>query len=84
MSSKVIPADVRLAAKRGFVRSFTQTLSSVIPIGAVTIPLTGDAWLGVGLAVGGALVSSALTGAAAALDIISNGVPEEYQAANAS
>lgn len=80
MSSKVIPADVRLAAKRGFIRTAAQSLASVIPLGAITIPTTGDALLGVGLAVGGALVSAALAGAASALSIISEGVPEEYQA----
>ncbi|WP_156759976.1 hypothetical protein [Microbacterium karelineae] len=81
MSSKVIPADVRLAAKRGFVRTATQALSSVIPLGAIAIPTTGDALLGVGLAVGGAIVSATLAGTASALAIISKGVPEEYQAA---
>ncbi|WP_029153483.1 hypothetical protein [Microbacterium gubbeenense] len=77
--AKVVPADVRLAAKRGFVRTATQALSSVIPLGAIAIPTTGDALLGIGLAAGGALVSAALAGAASALDIISKGVPEEYQ-----
>lgn len=77
--AKVVPTDVRLAAKRGFVRTATQALSSVIPLGAIAIPTTGDALLGIGLAAGGALVSAALAGAASALDIISKGVPEEYQ-----
>lgn len=81
--AKVIPADVRLAAKRGFVRTATQALSSVIPLGAVAIPTTGDALLGIGLAAGGAIVSAALAGIASALSIISKGVPEEYQASKA-
>lgn len=79
MSTKIIPANVRLAAKRAFVRTASQALSSVIPIGAITIPTTGDALLGVGLAVGGALVSAVLAGTASALSIVSAGVPEEYQ-----
>jgi hypothetical protein len=78
MSESVIPGPIKLAAQRGFVRTATQTLSSVIPITAIAIPTTGDALLGVGLGVGGAVVSSALAGAASALMIISRGIPQEY------
>lgn len=78
MSEPVIPARTRLAAKRGFVRTATQTLSSVIPITAIAIPTTGDGLLGVGLGVAGAIASSLLAGSAAALMIISSGIPDEY------
>ena len=81
--ARLVPADVRLAAKRGFVRTAAQALSSVIPLGAIAIPTTGDALLGGGLAIGGAVVSAALAGIASALSIISKGIPEEYQAASA-
>lgn len=77
----VIPAATKLAAKRGFIRTFTQTLSSVIPITAIAIPTTGDALLGVALGAGGALVSSVLAGAASYFSILSNGIPEDYEAA---
>lgn len=83
MSTKVIPVNVRLAAKRGFVRTATQALASVIPLGAIAIPATGDALLSVGLMAGGAVVSAALAGSASALSIISKGIPMEYQAASA-
>ena len=81
MPNIVIPANTKLAAKRGFVRTATQSLASVIPITAITIPTTGDALLGVGLGVAGALVTAGLSGLASALAIISSGVPEDYQAA---
>lgn len=74
----IIPPSVKLAAKRGFVRTATQSLASVIPLAAIAIPTTGDALLGAGLAVGGALVTAVLAGAASALSIISNGVPADY------
>lgn len=75
----LIPAAVQLAAKRGFIRTATQSLSAVIPIAAIAIPTTGDALLGIGLAVGGALVTAALAGAASALSIVSNGIPKDYE-----
>lgn len=78
MSGSVIPTETLLAAKRGFVRTATQTLSSVIPITAIAIPTTGDAGLGMALGAGGAVVSSVLAGAASALMIISKGIPDEY------
>lgn len=78
MSNEVIPAATKLAAKRGFIRTFTQTLSSVIPITAIAIPTTGDALLGVALGVGGALVSSVLSGVASYLSITSSGIPDAY------
>ncbi len=81
MTDNVIPAATKLAAKRGFIRTFTQTLSSVIPITAIAIPTTGDALLGVALGAGGALVSSVLAGAASYFSILSNGIPQDYEAA---
>ena len=81
MPNTVIPANTKLAAKRGFVRTATQSLASVIPITAIAIPTTGDALLGVGLGVAGAVASAILAGAASALSIISKGIPEDYQAA---
>ena len=84
MPNTVIPANTKLAAKRGFVRTATQSLASVIPITAIAIPTTGDALLGVGLGVAGAVASAVLAGTASALSIISKGIPEDYQAAEPS
>lgn len=81
MSKNIIPENVSLAAKRGFVRTATQSLASVIPITAIAIPTTGDALLGIGLGVAGAVATAVLAGAASALSIVSKGIPEDYQAA---
>lgn len=78
--STVIPASTRLAARRGFIRTATQSLASAIPTSAVTISLTGEFWLGAGLGVASALVSAVLAGTASYLSITSKGVPEEYVA----
>ena len=81
MPNTVIPANTKLAAKRGFVRTATQSLASVIPITAIAIPTTGDALVGIGFGAAGAIVTALLAGAASALSIISKGIPEDYQAA---
>lgn len=78
MTENIVPASVKLAAKRGFIRTATQSLSSVIPIVAIAIPTTGDALLGLGLGAAGAIVTAILSGTASALSIISSGIPGEY------
>lgn len=78
MTESVIPAKTKLAAKRGFVRTATQALSSAIPISVISIGATSDWAVGVGLGVAGALVTSVLAGTASALMIVSAGVPQEY------
>ena len=74
----LIPAATQLAAKRGFIRTATQSLASVIPITAIAIPTTGDAALGIGLGVAGAIVTALLAGSASALSIVSKGIPDDY------
>lgn len=74
----IVPAAVKLAAKRGFIRTATQSLASVIPIAAIAIPTTGDALLGLGLGAAGAIVTAILAGSASALSIVSNGIPKDY------
>jgi hypothetical protein len=78
MSNAIIPAGVKLAAKRGFIRTATQSLSAAIPVAAVTITLSGDWALGVGLGAAGAVATAIMAGTASALSIISKGIPEEY------
>lgn len=80
MAKTIIPADVKLAATRGFIRTAAQSLSAAIPTSAIAVTLSGDWLLGVGLGVGGAVVTAALAGTASALAIVSKGVPEDYQA----
>lgn len=81
MPESTIPATVKTAAKRGFIRTATQSLSSAIPTGAIAITLSGDWAIGVALAVGSAIVTAVLAGTASALSIISKGVPADYVAA---
>ncbi len=78
MPEKVIPHATRLAAKRGFIRTATQALAVAIPVSAVTIPLSGDALIGAGLAAASVVVGALFAGSASALSIISNGIPADY------
>lgn len=83
MSEKVIPADVVLAAKRGFVRTTAQTYAATIPTGGVSAALLTQAAAdpaAFALAAAAALVSPLLAGLASYLSIIGSGVPTEYQA----
>ena len=75
----IVPDEVHVAAKRGAIRTFCQSLASVIPTAAIAIPITGDAILGAGLAVGGAVVTAVLAGTASYLSIVSSGIPADYQ-----
>lgn len=79
MSDKLIPADAHLAAKRGFIRTTTQALAATIPtMGVGGAALSGMDWRVVAWAVGAALLSSVLAGAASYLSIVSKGIPEDY------
>lgn len=83
MSEKVIPADVVLAAKRGFVRTTAQTYAATIPTGGVSAALLAQAAAdpaAFALAAAATLVSPLLAGLASYLSIIGSGVPTEYQA----
>lgn len=82
----VIPPAVRLAAKRGFVRttaqSYAATLTTGISAGVVLAVVTGEqALLPIAITTGVALLSPLLAGAASYLSILSRGVPEEYREA---
>lgn len=76
--TNLIPTNVQIAAKRGFIRTATQSLASVIPTTAVAITLSSDWLLGVGLGTGSALIAAGLAGAASYLSITSSGIPEDY------
>lgn len=85
MSEKLIPADTKLAAKRGFIRTTYQALAATLSggIGATGIisliqgevdPVVAGVTLGV------AVVAPFVAGAASYFDIASKGIPGEYQA----
>lgn len=79
--SAVVPASVRLAAKRGFVRTATQSLSAAIPTTAIAITLTADWALSIGLGALSAVGTAVLAGTASYLSIVSKGIPEDYELA---
>lgn len=79
MSDNIIPASLKLAAKRGFVRTASQSLATGFAVpGALTLVLTGDGLLALGIGLAGLAFSAAVNGAQSALDIISRGIPDDY------
>lgn len=77
-NEKLVPANAHLAAKRAGLRTAAQSLSSLIPTSAISIVLTSDWLLGVGLGAAGAVVTAFLAGAASYLNILSDGIPVDY------
>lgn len=77
---KVIPEATVFAAQRGFVRTFTQSLATslLLPAG-VTLVFTQDALLAAAVGVGGMLVGASINALQSFFDIVSKGVPDEYQ-----
>jgi len=87
MTDAVIPAAVKLAAKRGFIRTTAQayaaTLTTGVPSATAILALIQNptGWLLAGITVALALVSPPIAGLASYLSITAKGVPDEYQAA---
>lgn len=81
MSNELVPATVRFAAKRGFIRTAAQSLASVIPTTGVVVALTGDWLVAAGLGTASAVVTAGLAGAASYFSILSQGIPDAYQVA---
>lgn len=84
MIDPIVPAATKLAAKRGFIRTATQSLAAAIPTTGIAVVLSGDWALSVALGAGGAIVTSLLAGAASALSILSRGIPGDYADATLS
>lgn len=83
MAEKLIPADTKLAAKRGFLRTTSQALATTIPTSAITgAALSSADPATVAWSVGAAVLSSVLAGAVSFLQITSSGIPEDYTPAN--
>lgn len=77
--SELIPEATKLAAKRGFIRTASQSLamSFVLPAG-VTIAFTQDALLAAGVGLAGLVVGALVNGAQSYFSILSKGIPEDY------
>lgn len=85
MSEETIPANVKIAAKRGFIRTTAQayaaTLTTGISASVVLGIVTGEVEIvPIAITIGIALVSPLLAGAASALSILSDGIPKDYTA----
>ena len=78
MTDNLIPENARRAAARGFIRTFSQSLASIIPTSAVTITLTQDFWVGAGLGAASAVAGALLAGTASYFSLLSRGIPEDY------
>ena len=63
MTTELIPADTRVAAKRGFIRTATQSLATslVLPAGTV-FAFTQDALLSAAIGAGTMLVGAVING----------------------
>jgi hypothetical protein len=87
MTDALVPAPVKLAAKRGFIRTTSQayaaTLTTGIPSAAAIVTLVQDptGWLLAGITLALAVVSPPAAGLASYLSITAKGLPEEYAAA---
>lgn len=75
-----VPEHVLVAAKRGFLRTASQSLATalVVPTG-ITFALTSDFWVSMGVGVAGMALSAIVNGAQSFFSIISKGIPDEYQ-----
>lgn len=86
MTDNVIPDSTKLAAKRGFIRTTAQaaaaTLTTGVSASIVLGVVTGQVEIvPTVVTIGIALVSPFIAGAASYLSILSNGIPQDYEAA---
>lgn len=82
--ANLIPDDVQVAAKRGFIRTTFQSYAATIPAGGVTAGVIASAASdprGVVTALVAAVVSPPLAGLASYFSIVSKGLPADYAAA---
>lgn len=84
-TEETVPRAVRIAAKRGFIRTTAQayagTLTTGISAAVVMGVVTGAVDLvATGITLGIAVVSPLLAGAASYLSIIAKGIPADYDA----
>lgn len=81
---ELVPQHVKLAAKRGFIRTtyqaYAATLTTGIPSATAILTLVQDStgWLLAGITAGLAVVTPPLAGLAAYMSITAKGLPEDY------
>jgi hypothetical protein len=83
--TKLIPADASFAAKRGFIRTTSQSIATALGAG-ITVALVGDAvakaqagdWLPLAISAGVTVAMPFINGAQSFFDILSRGIPADY------
>ena len=83
MSNQIIPAGVKLAAKRAFVRTtyqaYAATLSAGIAVTAILAVVRGEVdMIETAITAGAAILSPPVAGLAAYLSVASKGIPDDY------
>lgn len=83
MTSSIIPAKTKLAAKRAAVRTWTQTTAATLPAGGISAAVLAQQLEDPNpVAIGAAVVAWAATpflaAAVAYLQVTSKGIPDEY------
>lgn len=83
MTDQTVPAKVKLAARRGFVRTTSQSISTALAGGVsatvIIATLTQEPnWLAIGITAGVTVASPFLAGAASYFNILAKGLPEDY------
>lgn len=83
MSDQIIPPAVKLAAKRGFIRTTAQALAATLTTGVSASVVLGIVSgevdvVATAVTLGVALVSPVIAGAASYLSITANGIPGDY------
>lgn len=85
MTDNLIPADAKLAAKRGFIRTASQSIATALGVG-VTVTLVTDAvakaqagdWTTLAIAAGVTIITPLVNGAQSYFSILSSGIPADY------
>ena len=75
----LVPDRTQIAARRALIRTAAQSLSSALAIGTVTVFLDTGWLFKVLVFVGGVAVTALLAGLSAYFNVLSNGIPEDYQ-----
>lgn len=83
MTDKIIPANVSLAAKRGFIRTASQSIATALGGGitaaAVLQVVNGEIPVVAAVVISAVAAATPLiNGAAAYFSILGKGIPEEY------
>jgi hypothetical protein len=86
MADKLIPENAQVAAKRGFIRTASQSIATALA-GAVTVAIVTDAvdkaqagdWVSLAVAAVVAVGTPIVNGAQSYFDILSRGIPEDYK-----